>query len=102
MAYSSCVACSGSLVTPSPADPSIPRCLADRVQICTACGGIHGTELLDFEARSLVGIGRPMVSEEAPGPIRYFDLEVLRAKAGRWDRVHGWFAPQVRRVVQYG
>lgn len=35
-----------------------------------------------------------------PGAVRYFDLMV--SGPGGWRRVHGWYEPTTRRLVQLG
>lgn len=64
---------------------------------CRRCRGLHGT-LYRGEATALVGLGLPMLDES--DNVRYFDLDVLGSDGIR--RLHGWYDPVRRRVVQYG
>lgn len=83
--YRECPGCR----TPAPAG-------ARQLWSCPGCGGLIG-EVTESEVRALVDLNMWAEEPVDPAAIRYFDLLV----AGR-RRVHGWYDPRTRKVVQIG
>lgn len=88
-----CSACSGALV---PTMLVVGDQWAFDVDRCERCGAIHRTNVMDTMGAALAfGIGRPMLADAQDAT--YFDVPVQDS-----GRVHGWYSPSARRVVQYG
>lgn len=83
--YTECVACSGELEeTENPG-----------IAICSVCQGFHGDvpealKYVDVDAWAPDGVPTDRT--------RYFDITLRDQKY----RVHGWFDPVTRKVVQFG
>jgi len=92
MSNTSCPGCSGSL-TPLTTDP--------RMGVCDHCGGFVGIETLPYStACCYVDLRADMVDGEMKNT-KYFDFD-LKLPNGKEIRVHGWFDPNTKKVLQYG
>lgn len=88
-----CTACSGPLV---PTLLVVNDSHAFDVDACERCGGIDRQRPMDAMAAGLAfGIGRDMLPDADDQ--RYFSVVLQDG-----GRVHGWYSPSARRVVQYG
>lgn len=84
----SCSACSGAVVYDERPE------LISWVGNCQRCGGLHIIAPTRVTACRFVRLDQPMQDDcESP---RYFDVEYGRR------RVHGWYDPKSKRVVQFG
>jgi len=73
---------------------------ATQVYECQSCGGLQGTTY-DGLINQYVKVGTLKDGCE-DGSALYFDFTILSGKDGSVRRVHGWFDPKDRQVVQYG
>lgn len=68
---------------------------------CDGCSGLTRPQpILRQLADQLVGIDQPMLQEAEDAT--YFNLFVRDNPTAQPHRVHGWYSPSMRRVVQYG
>jgi hypothetical protein len=66
---------------------------------CSSCGALFG-QGYKGDLMRLVRLGSLQANVTEEGTEQYFDFTVI-SSAGV-DRVHGWFDPATKNVVQYG
>lgn len=67
------------------------------VYMCSRCSAVYGT-CWEREAVSFVDLGT-LKAQANGAEVRYFDFII---NDGQPRRVHGWYDPSDRKVVQYG
>lgn len=105
MAYTVCPGCSGELGSLLN-HKTIRLCDTTKLGECRGCGGLVGTiderDLPQFVVLEFhTGATDVLTGEEED--TRYFDLEIVNPfRNPKVRRVHGWYNPRTKRVVQFG